>query len=198
MAVMVSIPPLRAMDQDTQVALLKAQSGSLMADAEISKIVRFGGIEWPTTGDSLDMPLKVAIYKAEIGHPLTQKDIEWLARNLSRSHPVELDVDVSRRTIQYPLIARERDFSPIPRVIPSDFPTSSNMSVEPVCVVKVLKQNHSCIFQKRDGTTSIIHYGNGILYVNYTEEKLMWMNRSKNTLTWGNQTAKIIETIELQ
>ena len=197
MAFMVCMPPLGAMDQATRVALLKAQMGSLMTDAEILRIVRFGGIEWANTGDSLDLPLKVAIYKAEIGHPLTQKDFEWLARNSSRSTPYKLDVDVSRRTIQYPLTAREQDFYPIPRVMPSEFPASSDINVEPVCVVKVLKQNHSCIFQKRDGTNSIIHYGNGILYANYSEGKLMWMNRRNNTLIWDDQSAKALEIIEL-
>ena len=184
-AVVVSMSPLRAVDEDTRVALLKAQLGSLMSDAEILRIVRFGGIKWPSTTGSLDLPLKVAIYKAEIGHPLTQKDFEWLARNLGRTHPVELEVDVSRRTIRYPLVAHERDFSPIPRVMSLDFPLSTDLNIEPVCVVKVLKQNHSCIFQKRDGSTSIIRYGNGILYVNYAQGNMMLLNRLTKTLTWG-------------
>ena len=181
------------MDLDTRVAHQKWQHGNLLTDNQIGKLLSYSGIPNKDSRGHIDLGMRVAVFKVEIGHPLSQKDWDWIARYGNRGNKIEA-IEMAKRRDFLGLIPSRNDLKDLPVASLSRAPGAG---LKTVVVAKVLQQNHSCIFQDESGAYYAIQYGGGIVFTNYVVGSQFWIDgglRVGATLVRraGDQRAKII------
>ena len=181
------------MDLDARVAQQTFQHGNLLTDKQIGKLVSFSRIPNKDPDGSLDLGMRIAVFKAEIGHPLTKRDWEWITRYVDRGHKIEA-MEVVKRSDFGGLIPSRNELMYLP-VASLALPPRSGLKT--VAVSKVLQQNHSCIFQDDSGDYFALQYSGGIVFTNYVVGAQFWIDgglRVGGTIirTSGDQRARII------
>lgn len=194
----ISLLGSEAHPQSIRETIITLQSGEIPADAKLKSYVQYNGIEWPESNQQLDLAMKLVVLKLETGIPLQPADISRYARYQGSGGKVDTRVDYNRSTIRLPNVATERDFGPLARYLPSDFPQNATYGIEPLRLARVIQQNHSGIFQLKNGRYLLIQYGGGIVYTNYLDGALFWL-KNDNILTrsQGDQTTQVIRLILL-
>ncbi|MSU50390.1 MAG: hypothetical protein EXS37_15115 [Opitutus sp.] len=194
-----------APDGTTRAALFVSESGGALALKELRLVASYLGRVrgWPV--GVTDLAMRVAILKLEIGQEMSGDDMLWMGRYLGRPGAT-LPFLEARRRISYDPSARESDFRLGEKIAAWAFPQIQDRRLEPLAVLKVLRQDHSCIFQRRDGRTYILQYGVGIVFTNYREGDFFLAETNRGDIRTGtplirmrgDQTSRVVNCIALQ
>ena len=189
----------------TQTAMVISEGGHALAIKDLRLVASYLGRVrgWPV--GITDLAMRVAILKLEIGQEMSAGDVLWLGKYLARPG-AGLPFLEERKNISYDPFSRESDFHLEEKIAASAFPKVNDRRLEPLAVLKVLRRDHSCIFQRRDGRTYILQYGNGIVFSNFREDKFFLAVTNGADLQSGvplieprsNQTARVEKCIQLQ
>ena len=157
---------------------MRWQNGDLMDDNQVERVVRYARLKYPGLSgglnDRLDLAMRKAVFRAEIGHPWAQKDAEWITRYLS-DKTRRLSVIEARKALVFPRAPKRSDYPHMAKVPTSDFPVAQHGEVFSVAIVHVVDERCCCILQDGSGRYFVIEYGGGIVYTNYRNGDFMWV-----------------------
>jgi hypothetical protein len=179
--------------------MLVWQQGNLLSDKQVEKIVRYRRLSGSDKAGDLDLSMRKAIFKAEVGHPLSQKDFGWIVRFQERGGRIEALENAKRRWFPAGTVPRKA-FGPLPRLAaPPPYPNrpTSRATYLPLVLVRVIKQNCYSVFQDISGNYYALQYSGGIVFTNYREGANFWAEGdlrvgARLIRSAGDQTASVI------
>jgi hypothetical protein len=182
-------------DVDTAAALKTFELGELLTEKQVERIVRWHRLKHMDAPiSSLDLSMRVALFRYEIGHPMASSDAIWLVRFFDRKLPLgNYFPQATQLSNQVP---GTLEFRPLPNDRPIGLPVARSADWEAVKIVRVIEQAGSAIFQRANGAYYFVQYGRGIVFTNYCMGAVMWANIENGE--WkilqrssGNQHAKV-------